>query len=103
MGKLLPAYGEQSSRKFIIVSELADPLAKEKPVQWAIEHLRDSLRRSGLDTEVHSSLDNLAPDVICIVVAGPASLVARDILERARVSIPADPEALGILRGGRRG
>jgi hypothetical protein len=103
MENLLPAYGEQPSEKLIIGSDPADPLLKEKSVQWAIEHLRDSWRRRGVSAEVRSSLDNLVPSGICIVVAGPASLMAREILERARVSIPTDAEALGILRGKVRG
>ncbi len=95
----LPAYGRDQTGTVFIVPAQDDPAVSETPVQWALEHLRASLNRRGLQTRIHPTLGDLPSNTFCIVVATDASPLAQQVLDSAHVALPKGPEAMRLVRG----
>ena len=91
---------EQSAGVSMVLDPL-DPVVKQRPVQWAVEQLQDSLKTRGVPTGLHESLEQAPAGGECILVAGRASTVARPVLENARLSVPDVQEASALVRGSR--
>lgn len=96
---LLPHYGGEKDVVVSIVPDPEDSLVKEAPLPWAVGRLQEALEARGLRAQLRPSLQELASAGDCILVAGGVSKSARQILQRAGVSIPEVPEALGLVRG----
>ncbi len=84
----------------VVVRDPGDAVAGRPAVGWAIGQLRAALesRGTGVDVLEAGSLGDLVGNVL--LVAGTGSGPARTILDDAGVSIPAVPEALGLVPGG---
>jgi hypothetical protein len=82
-----------------IVLDAADPLTSTIPVQWATTHLRDVLNARGQPAQFYPNLDAVSQAQPCILVAGSASILARQVLEKSAISLPAEPESLALARG----
>jgi hypothetical protein len=72
-------------------------------VQWAAAQLREALTAHGLSTQFHQSLNTVSQAQPCILVGGKASILARQVLEGAGISLPATPESLALARGHAQG
>jgi hypothetical protein len=95
----LPVSARAQSNDGSIVLDATDPLTDTLPVQWAAAQLRDALTARGLSTQFHQSLDTVSPARPCILVGGKASILARQVLEGAGISLPAMPESLALAYG----
>lgn len=91
----LPAAGRQAA----IVLDPSDPVASAPPVQWAAAQLEEALCARGLAAVRREALSQVPADAVLVVIAGAASTTARNILDRAALASPADPEALAITPG----
>src|SRR5439155_4409423 len=76
-----------------------DAVATAAPAQWALGYLREALTARGVTARLCRQLNEVAADEVCIVAGGSAARWPRELLERARVQVPAGPEALALLGG----
>ena len=76
-----------------------DPVAGAAPARWAMAQLQESLAEHGVTTRLRDRLAQAPAGDLCVVAAGAASPLAEAILKAAGASIPAVPEALGLLTG----
>lgn len=84
-----------------IARDLGDSLAKATPVQRAMERLGMALTARGVVARMVEEAGSAMG--LCIWVAGHEHPMARQILSRAGVDVPAAPEALGLVPGTRDG
>ena len=98
---LLPAgaHGQRARAKVALVSDDADPLAKDTPVRWAIGQLQDRLKDRNVSVELHRSLAGVSPDAVIVLIAGRSSKLAQPVLQGYGVSMASVPEAVGLVRG----
>jgi hypothetical protein len=80
-----------------IVIDPADLIASSLPSLWAIRELEKSLTSRGINVIRVESLAKAGNDDLNIVVASSNSLVAIKLLEAVKTTIPAVPEALGLV------
>lgn len=86
-----------------IARDPEDALAARPAVGWAIGQLRTALESRGAQVDVlEPGSPGDAPGRV-LLVAGTGSARARMVLEGAGASIPAVPEALGLVPGGSSG
>ncbi|MGH2351113.1 MAG: hypothetical protein ACRDJN_05805, partial [Chloroflexota bacterium] len=85
----------QSRAIVSLVRDAADPVASQGPVLWAMAQLRDTLAAKGIAVQEQDAGEPGAGGVT-ILVAGPTSRQAQDILAAAGASLPEDPEALAL-------
>ncbi len=88
----------QRRTNLTIIVDRADAVATSPPVAWAVEQLRTALAGRGMGIHVEEGLGSPAGHP-AVVVAGPRSPVARDLLGNAGVTLPAGPEALALVPG----
>ena len=93
------AAGQTNAGAIALVLDAGDSLVQQRPVQWAVEQLREALKSRGLATQSCTQLDQAAPDREIILVGGRGSALARQVLESAGTAVPDKPEALGLVRG----
>ncbi|MCX5645182.1 MAG: twin-arginine translocation signal domain-containing protein [Phycisphaerae bacterium] len=86
-----------SASSVFIVCDPADPVASSGPAQWSIEQLRASLSARGVGSDVGRRVEQSPAGAVCIVAAGSAAPLAREVLFRAGVSVPDTPESLGLV------
>lgn len=96
--------GAASGRSVSIVLDPADEIASKPAVRWALGELGRTLTAGGVLVRQHHAIHQAAQEDFCIVAAGAVSPLAREILESARATMPAAPEAVGLIPGrvGRR-
>ncbi|MBI3972096.1 MAG: hypothetical protein HY332_12465 [Chloroflexi bacterium] len=80
-----------------IVRDPADEIANQPPVNWAVDELQRALDARGVSSEQSDALAQ--PARLTILVAGPATRAAQDILRAAAVSLPDAPEAIALATG----
>src|SRR6266481_6052158 len=95
---LFQAYGASTPRTVSIVTDPADPLVSQAPVQWAIGQLRAAVNARGIGVPQQGLAGSPVSDE-CVVVAGRESALAQAVLESAAASLPDVPEAIGLVRG----
>ncbi|MHC4174887.1 MAG: twin-arginine translocation signal domain-containing protein [Planctomycetota bacterium] len=93
------AFAAARSQKVVVVADGSSKLVKEKPVQWAVEWLRNRLKEKGVAVEMTNSLDRAPRDAATVIVTGSKSNTAKSILKDAGLSPPGVPEALAIVAG----
>jgi len=86
-----------SRNSVTIVRDPSDAIAGQAAVRWAVEHLRDALATRQVSTALREQMDESTADGPCILVAHQETAWAREALVAANVSIPAAPEALGLV------
>jgi hypothetical protein len=82
-----------------LVIDSADAVANAAAAKWAAGELERSLTSAGGAVRMCRSLSEAQPGTQCIVSAGAQSSLARDLLRRARVSVPEQPESLALVPG----
>ncbi len=99
-----PLYAHENNPAIAIVRDESDPVAQQPPVQWAVQHLQDTLAARGVTVQLREKLEQVPSSQECILAGGPASNMVRPVLEVAAISLPDGPECLAIARGkpGRR-
>ncbi|MFN8633809.1 MAG: hypothetical protein U0893_08150 [Chloroflexota bacterium] len=80
-----------------LVVDRADPIVRERPVQWAVGQLRQTLADRGVSVEVASDLGGVAAGTRVVLVAGPLAPATRSTLLGAGVVLPRGPEALALI------
>ena len=95
----IPLYAGETHPGIAIVLDPSDPVAKQPPAQWAVQQLRDALAARGVNALLYETLEQASPSQECILVSGPISKPARQVLEAARISLPDKPECLALARG----
>lgn len=78
-----------------IVLDPNDAVAKEPPVRWAAEYLRDVLNARGATARIVDALDQVPTDQECIVATGRKGALAQS----SNMAVPDAPEALGLSQG----
>jgi hypothetical protein len=86
-----------TSDRVAVVLDPADIVAGSAPAQWAVQELEESLATGGIQVYRCDRLARARSGDFCIVVAGQESSVAHQLLQNAKVTIPAVPEALGLV------
>jgi hypothetical protein len=94
--------GEQPPSVAIVVDQ-ADVVAAAAPASWAIEELTQALKSRGVQVSRVTKAEARGDEQLRILAAGSASIPAQRMLSDARVSLPAAPEALGIVEASRSG
>ena len=88
--------------QILIARDPADLAAHAGPINWAVSHLRQALIDKDILCEellTSSAALPAAGDALAIVVASPASALARELLQAAGASLPAAAEALAVIPG----
>ena len=78
-----------------ILCHPSDPVAGSAPAQWAARQLQDALAARGFQVRRCARMGEAVPEDLCILMAGPASVWARD----TGVPVPSDGEGLAIGSG----
>jgi hypothetical protein len=92
-----------SPARISIVRDPADRLADDRAVRWAIGQLRAAIEAKGASVELLHAAPENGRAAASIVVAGPDSPLAQDILRGSGISFQAMPEALGLVPSGSSG
>jgi hypothetical protein len=90
---------EGAAESVSIIMNPRDPIASSPPPAWAIRELQAALNLHGVTSRLYPRIDAAPSAGRRIVVAGANSDAAREILNAAKASIPAAPEALGLVPG----
>ncbi|MGH2370347.1 MAG: hypothetical protein ACRDI2_19400, partial [Chloroflexota bacterium] len=85
----------QSRAIVSLVRDAADPVASQGPVLWAMAQLRDTLAAKGIAVQEQDAGEPGA-GAVTILVAGPTSRQAQEVLGAAGLSLPEVPEALAL-------
>ena len=80
-----------------IISDPEDRIAGSPSAQWASKELEDSLTSRGISVFRYKNLSQADTGDFCIVVSGMDSSIARRLLKAGKTTIPAVPEALGLV------
>jgi hypothetical protein len=80
-----------------IISDPADLIAGSPPVQWALKELEESLTSRRINVYRCEKLSLAKAGDLCIVVSGSDSSIAGRLLKAGKTTIPALPEALGLV------
>ena len=91
------ALGQRSAVTIIV--DAADPVASSPAALWAAGELEKTLSRRGLAVRRASSIEASSRGDFYILASGGSSLTARKLLDAAKLSLPAGPEALALVRG----
>jgi hypothetical protein len=84
-------------RRVSVIVDAGEPCASGNPVNWAAGQLRKALIAKGVICEVVQSLDQAAGCDFSVLVAGPASSLARGFPQAG--SGPSSPESIRITPG----
>ena len=90
-------FSELLAKGVTIILDPSDIIAGSSPVQWAVKELETSLISKGVSVYRIDQLGKAKADDFLIVVAGSDFSSAREILKVSKVTIPAVPEALGLI------
>lgn len=82
-----------------MIADPADPIASAPAALWAAGELEKALSQRGLAARRASSIGALNSGEFCILASGASLATARKLLNAARLSPPATPEALALVRG----
>ncbi len=85
------------AKRVSIISDSEDMIAGSPPAQWALKELEDSLTSRGINVYRYENLSQAKAGDFCIVVSGIDSSIARRLLKAGKTTIPALPEALGLV------
>jgi hypothetical protein len=80
-----------------LVVDLNDKEATTKAPQWAVKELEKSLHSRDVNVSICSRMSQVKTDDLCIVVTGCNSQIAKELLKKEKISIPSEPEALGLI------
>jgi len=84
-----------------LVMDPSDPIANSGPAQWAARELERVLISAGTTVQMCRTLAEVKPGSQIVVAAGSRSTLARNLLAQAVVSIPEQPESLGLVPGSK--
>src|SRR5262249_37955115 len=82
-----------------LVHDPNDKVATTPPAAWALGELRDALTARGLSVRLRQRLEDVTADEIGIVAAGAAVPSARQILDKAGITVPSGPELVSLVPG----
>jgi hypothetical protein len=88
-----------ATREVALLMNPDDPVAAAAPSRWAMAQLQQSLAARGVAVRLLDRLAQAPAGALCVVATGAASPLAGAILKNAGASLPAVPEALGLLAG----
>ena len=85
------------AKRVAIIFGSGDELRGQRPVQWALEQLRQSLASRSAGAELRGSIEEGEDCGFRLLVASAGSEAARGILATAKVSVPDVPEAMALV------
>jgi hypothetical protein len=88
-----------TKRVVCLVIDPADTVASSPVSLWAAEELEKGLSAHGVSTRRCQRVTQANPGNLCLVVAGLASQLAKDVLTKAGAVVAARPESLGVFPG----
>ena len=80
-----------------LVVDPNDETATAKVPQWAVKELEKSLHSRDINVLICSRISEVKTGDLCIIMAGCTSQIARELLKTGKISIPSEPEALGLI------
>jgi hypothetical protein len=80
-----------------LVVDPNDETATAKVPQWAVKELEKSFHSRDINVLICSRISEVKTGDLCIVMAGCTSQTARELLKTGEISIPSEPEALGLI------
>lgn len=80
-----------------IVRDPVDTVARQGPVAWAVERLREALAVRGEVVRLHERVEEAAEGAFHVLVAGGDSPAAAGALGRANARLPQAAEALALI------
>ncbi len=83
----------------LIVLDAKEEIAKEPPVKWAAEQLREGLGTRGIDAAVFTSSGAVPLSGERVFVTGRKSEEAQQVFRAGRISLPDAPESFALTRG----
>ena len=91
-----PGFGDKPNSISIVVDP-DDKIAAAQPASWAIDALKSALKSRNVAVTQRARVQNGGDRELTIIVAGPDIALAQRLLKSANASIPAAPEALGLV------
>jgi len=82
-----------------IILDPGDAVAAAAPAQWAVKELETSLIAQGAVVRKCERVAQAATGDVCLAAGGVTAPTIQQILKTAGVSVPAAPEALGLIPG----
>ncbi len=82
-----------------ILRDSTDRLTAEEPVRWAVGELRAALAARGVTAREAGQIGEVPDGAVCVLVAGPSSSAASEILREASLAMPDAPEAVALTPG----
>ncbi|MDB5245934.1 MAG: hypothetical protein JWQ40_328 [Segetibacter sp.] len=80
-----------------IVSDPGDRIAQSGPVLWAVKELEESMTSQGIAVKRFTKLAQVPAGNLCIVAGATKASIPAQLLKEAKTSVPAVPEALGLV------
>ncbi len=103
---LAPTFAAGEAATVCLVSDPGDRLVEEPPVQWAMQHLRQTLEAQQFFVKRYTSLDRVPRKAACVIISSADAALAGTQLRRSGFVMSRSPEALGLVPvrvGGGRG
>ena len=97
LGVSTMGFSEIKENGVSIIIDTNDLIANSLPSQWAVKELEESLTLKWIDVSKYEQLSQTRVGDICIVVASSNSSLAKELLKTEKTTIPAVPEALGLV------
>jgi hypothetical protein len=80
-----------------VISDPEDKIAASVPVEWATVELITALKKGGVSVKRFQKLTQASLGSFCIVIGGSHSSMILQLLKETKSTIPAVPEALGLV------
>jgi len=97
MGLPLMGMTDLKGQTISIVSDPDDKIALSNSVHWAVNELIGSLKKGGITVNTYSKLSMAPADALCIVAGGATFPLVVNLLNEAKITIPAVNESLGLI------
>lgn len=80
-----------------LVTAPDDTIATSAPATWAAKELEQALTAQGITVNRYAGLEDAKTATLTIAIAGAGSTMANSLLKTTGTTIPAVPEALGLI------
>jgi hypothetical protein len=89
--------GNVKAQSIYIVTDPSDRIAQSAAASWAIKELEKSLTSKSIAVKKFTKLAQAPAGILCIIAGASNASLPAQLLKEAKTSIPAVPEALGLV------
>ena len=97
LGVPLIGIGNIKAQAVSVIVDPADSIAQSAAALWAITEFEKSLTSKGIAVKKFTKLAQAPTGSLCIVAGAANSSLTAQLLKEAKTTIPAVPEALGLV------